>query len=128
MQFNMRPQLGRVDVTEAGKLPATGVVTTTLRTPTSTLITMQRERNHAMTLQRTIVACFLLSSSSLWAADHPHPHPPAGPEDNGLCRRLLVTKLKDQHEGHHVQLEVINVGKDRITLAGRLYYENDKLW
>ncbi len=37
-----------------------------------------------MTLRRTIVACFLLSSSSLWAADQPHPLPPPAQKTMGF--------------------------------------------
>ena len=52
-------------LTETGKLSPTGVVTTTLRTPTSTLITMQRKRNHSMTI--AAYHCRLFSAVQFFA-------------------------------------------------------------
>jgi hypothetical protein len=74
---------------------------------------------------RTFVACCLLSIFAASAHGQSASPPEPGPERDGLRLRLLIKKL-DQKEGHHVQLEVLNVGKDAITLIGQFSIENDK--
>ena len=78
-----------------------------------------------MKFLRTFVACCLLFSCPVLAEDQSPPLPDPGPEKDGLRLRLVVKKL-DQKKGHHVQLEVLNVGKDAITLIGQFSIENDK--
>ena len=56
-----------------------------------------------------------------------HPCPIPAPKETGFACDSLIKKI-DQKEGHHVQLEVLNVGKDAITLIGQFSIENDKTY
>jgi len=78
-----------------------------------------------MMSMRNFVACCLLSIIAASAHGQSPSLPDPGPEKDGLRLRLVVKQL-DQKKGHHVQLEVLNVGKDAITLIGQFSIENDK--
>lgn len=89
-----------------------------------------RKRNTmTLTLARALVVCCLLPTCNyLFAEDQQRLLPAPGPENAGLRLQLLVANHSDHEETHDVRLQVTNVGKDRVTLVGQFYYENDSTY